>query len=51
VLRVEVDEVGIVEALLQAGRLSEAAAGDRHALEIAVGELVEEWRARWNGGE
>jgi hypothetical protein len=51
VLRVEVDEVGIVEALIAAGRVLEAEAGDRHALEHAVAELVEEWRRRWNGAE
>jgi hypothetical protein len=51
VLRVEVDEVGIVEALIAAGRVLEAESGDRHALEHALAELVEEWRRRWNGAE
>jgi hypothetical protein len=48
---VEVDECGLLEALIEAGRIPETAAGDRHALELAVGELVEDWRRRWTGGE
>jgi hypothetical protein len=51
VLRVEVDEIPLLEALLQAGRIAESEAGDRHALELAAAELVEDWRRRWNGAE
>jgi hypothetical protein len=51
VLKVEVNECGLVEALIEAGRIPETAAGDRHTLELAVTELVEDWRRRWQGGE
>jgi hypothetical protein len=51
VLRITVCELGILEALIEAGRIPETAAGDRHILELAVAELVEDWRRRWQGGE
>jgi hypothetical protein len=49
VLRIEVDFCATVDALLASSRLSTAAALDRHRVEVAVGEVVSEWAAKWLG--
>jgi hypothetical protein len=51
VLRVEVDEAGLLEALLAAGRISEAELDNRACLESAAAEILIEWRRRWVTGD
>jgi hypothetical protein len=47
VLHLEMVEADLVEALCLAGRLSEAEAVRRSALEHAAAEVLAEWAARW----
>lgn len=47
-LRIEVPEAVVVEALIASGRLSEAGALSRQAVERAVGEVIQDWAARWS---
>lgn len=47
VLRVPVPEFDTIAALIEANRLSEAAALDRAQVEKAVGEVLAEWARRW----
>jgi hypothetical protein len=46
-LRVEVDEFRLVDALLWAGRLSEAESRRRSLVEAAVGQVLRDFIARW----
>lgn len=46
-LKVEVDEFGLVEALQRAGRLCEIDGLRRPKIEQALAKLVEDWTARW----
>jgi hypothetical protein len=47
VLRVEVAECELAEAMIAAGRLSPGAAVDRSELEAAAAAVLTEWAARW----
>jgi hypothetical protein len=47
VLKLEICEVDLVEALLLSGRLGNAAAEARSALERAAEDVLTEWCARW----
>lgn len=47
VLRIEVNEAQIAEALLLAGRLTADAALARSELERAAAGVLSEWAARW----
>ena len=45
VLSIEVDGL-VIEALLSTGAISEAESLSRHAIEAALGEMVDEWTQR-----
>jgi hypothetical protein len=49
VLRVEVAECPLAEALIVAGRLTNRQAVDRGELEAAAAAVLTEWAARWLG--
>lgn len=47
ILSVEVDEVGLIEALIAAGRLSEPDAGSRPKVGTALQTIVDDFIAWW----
>jgi hypothetical protein len=46
-LRIEVDELHLIEALIACGRLATADGLQRSRVEQEVSKLVEDWVARW----
>jgi hypothetical protein len=47
-LRVEVHEHSIAEALIVAGRLTDAEALCRGRVERELAKVIQEWASRWN---
>ena len=47
VLRLEVHENSVTEALIEAGYVDEAGAGDRAVIATAAAKVLHDWAARW----
>jgi hypothetical protein len=47
ILSAEIDEVGLIEALIEAGYLALADAGDRELVRVAMQGVLDDFIARW----